>query len=161
MNRLRIALSGMAVIAFVAFAFSACGDDDDDVASSPTASQVETGSPTASATGAEEDVSEAADDVFSAIRDMQRDRLRDLTGQALRDRARDQDYDHLMECVPENAAIELISREVEISGDTAAVTVTFEVTRDGETYEVERVWEFERSEDGTWLLTEFPDCPFD
>jgi hypothetical protein len=161
MNRLRIALSGIVLIAFVAFAFSACGDDDDDVAGSPTATQVETGSQTASATDAEEQVSEAVDDVFVAIRDTQRDRLRDLTGEGLRDRARDQDFDRLMECVPDDAEIELISREVQVSGDTATVIVTFEITQDGEASEVERIWEFERADDGTWLLTEFPECPFD
>jgi hypothetical protein len=45
-----------------------------------------------------------------------------------------------------------------IDGDAATVEVRLEVDRDGETEDVERVWELERGVDGVWRFTSLPDC---
>ena len=106
-------------------------------------------------------VSAAVDEVLVAIQERDRDRLHDLSGDQLRDRTRDADRDHVVNCLPEGASVQIVSRDVTITGDTATVTVTFEVTTaDGATQTVERVWTFARQPDGTWRLAEMPECPF-
>jgi ketosteroid isomerase-like protein len=106
-------------------------------------------------------VNAAVDDVLVAIRQHDRDRLHDLSGDRLRDRTHDADREHVVNCLPEGASVQIVSRDVTITGDTATVTVTFEVTTaDGATQTVERVWTFARQPDGTWRLAELPECPF-
>lgn len=67
-----------------------------------------------------------------------------------------QDRDPLFSPVDE---LDVANREITIDGDTATVTVTLDVTIDGETSQVDRVWTYERV-DGTWVLLEVPDCIF-
>jgi hypothetical protein len=158
--RTRLLIVPLAVLVTVALAAAACGDDDDEaeVTDTPIVTTPATGT---TAPADESALNEAVDEVLAALQQRDRDRLRDLSGGQLRDQARDQDFERLLQCVPDDAEIDFISRDVEIDGSNATVTITFEVTQDGETTEVERVWEFELSEDGsTWLLMEFPDCPF-
>lgn len=120
----------------------------------------------AAATGTEQtseaeqaEISEALDEVVAACGDRDRDRLQDRLADDLHDQVRDRDRDRLF--AAEGTTIELLSRTVEIDGDTATVTTVIAVTRDDETSEVERTWVFERTEDGTWVLTEVPDCLFE
>lgn len=164
MNRLRIFAIAAALTAVALMAGAACGDDDDDTTTdTPAATSPAEASPTATASATGDDaaaVGEAADEVLSAIRDQDRDRIHDLTGDQLRQRIQDQDFDQLATCLPDGASIEMLSRTVETDGDSATVTVTLQVTDDSGTSQVERVWEFERQDDGTWALTELPDCPF-
>jgi predicted lipid-binding transport protein (Tim44 family) len=119
--------------------------------------------PIASASGSDDATAQlnaAVDAILATLRDRDRDRLRGELGGQLRDRIRDQDLDRLMTCVPAGATFEVVDRQITISGDTATVTITFSVTEDGKTTEVERVWTFTRQPDGTWLLSELPACPF-
>lgn len=109
----------------------------------------------AAATADEDAVLDTVDDVVIACQDQDRDRLRNALAEDAQDRIRDRDR-----LFAEDATIEVISRTVEVDGDTATVTVVLEVTRDGEATEVERVWVLERTDDGTWLLTDVPDCLF-
>lgn len=103
---------------------------------------------------------DAIDEVVLSLRNQDRDRLRDGTGDRLRDRIQDRDLDRLMACMPERADIDIVAREVAIDGDLATVTITFAITVDGESSEVERTWIFEQAADGAWVLAELPTCPF-
>ena len=137
-----------------------CGTDtteaDDPSAASETADEdVADGSGDETDQADEADVVAAAEDVLAACQDRDLDRLRDRMGDG-GDQLRDQDRDRLW--ADDDAEFELLSTSVESDGDTATVTAVVEVTVDGETTEVERVWVFERDEDGEWVLTEVPDC---
>lgn len=175
----------ISIVLLLVVVLVACGDDDDDdnggQAATPTTEAVADATPieaagdmtatpagsgtdaTASPAAGDETVAveQAADAVFDAIRQHDRDRLHDHTGDHLRDRIQDRDLDHLAQCMPEGASMEVVDRTVEIEDGTATVTHTLEVTTaDGETREVERVLTFEQDEDGDWVLTELPECPF-
>ncbi len=137
---------------------STCGDDGSDTASTSGSVAVTVASVAGVAstvtTGEEAAVSAAVDDLAVACGAQDRDRLRDLSGDGVRDRVRDQD-----QLFTEVEELTVIDREISITGDTATVTAMVEVTVDGDTSQVERVWTFERV-DGVWLLSEVPDCLF-
>ena len=150
--------------------FVACGDDDDDAAeatatpvaatASPTESGSSAGEPTASADD-QAAVEETADEFLLAMQDRDRDRMHDFSGDRLKERSQDQDFEHLAMCMPEGASMQVVDRTVDIDDATATVTQALELTAaDGTTTEVERVWTFERADDGTWELSEMPECPF-
>jgi hypothetical protein len=110
------------------------------------------------------DATAAVDEFDSYVAQLQqrdRDRLRDLTGDQLRQRIRDQDLDRLASCVPAGATVTVVSRSVQVSGDTATVTATLKLTlADGTSSEAQHVVTFVRQADGTWKLSEIPSCPF-
>jgi hypothetical protein len=55
--------------------------------------------------------------------------------------------------------LQLLSQTVPSEADgSAEVTVRLRVYRNGETEDVERTWELERTEEGIWLFTELPAC---
>lgn len=135
----------LALMLALALGAAACGDADEAAPSEPAAPAAAT-----------EEATDAVDDVLAACQDRDRDRLRDRLDDELADEVRDRDRDRLF--AADDVTIELVSRTVEVDGDTATVTATFDVTRDGETTQVERVWVLELADDGTWVLTEVPDC---
>lgn len=144
--------SRIAMAVLLAAGLMACGETTDtDDTSTPVD---ETVSPVA----ADAEVLEALDDVIAACSDRDRDRLRDTLDPDLGDQVRDRDRDRLF--ADDDVTFDLVSRTVEVDGDTATVTAVFDVTDDGETTQVERVWVFERTDDGTWVLTDVPDCLF-
>lgn len=141
----------------------ACGDDDDDTATTgspavtePVTSAPDTGAPDTGAPGDDEAALEAATaELLDVCLTRDRVRLRDLSGDGIQDRLRDQDMDRIFGAAVDE--ITVVERVIEIDGDVATVTVTLEVTVDGVTSELERVWVFERV-DGVWVLAEPPDC---
>ncbi|RIK35164.1 MAG: hypothetical protein DCC58_20790 [Chloroflexi bacterium] len=164
-------MTALGVILLIgSLALAACGGDDDNGATAttvgqtqvaPTATTVEQSVPTDATEADTGAVEEAVDAVVLVLQQRDRDRLRDLTGDQLRQRVRDQELDQLQTCIPEGATVEVLGRQVTIDGDTATVTVTLQLTSaDGKTSTSERVWTFERQADGSWMLAELPDCPF-
>lgn len=138
-------------------------DDTVTEASNSTATQPVTGNTSPAPTSDDQitAVERAADQVMQAIRDRDRDHLHDMTGHHLRDRMHDQDFDQMMQCIPDGATVDVLARVVEIDNGTATVTHTMQLTTaDGQVTEIERTWIFEQADDGTWLLSERPDCPF-
>lgn len=145
------------LLAALALTLSACGTDTattDDAAATPSVAGA-----TTERSDDEAAIAAALDDITMACQDADRDRLRDHVADELHEPLRDRDRDQLFH-TDTDATITLLSRTIEVDGDTATVTTVHEVTIDGETTEVERTWEFERTDDGTWVLTELPDCPF-
>jgi len=105
-------------------------------------------------------VEDAVGEVVEAMRKQDRDGLRDLTCASLRQGIRDEDLDELATCFPMNAKIEILGQQVEVSGDTATATVTLQqLVRAVKTKE-QCVLEFECEEEGTWVLSALPECPF-
>lgn len=96
----------------------------------------------------------AADELAVVCADQDRDRLRDLSGDGTKNRVRDRDP--LFSSVDD---LVVVDREVDVDGDTATVTVTLDVTIDGETSQVKRVWTYEKV-DNVWVLSDVPDCLF-
>ena len=143
-------LAAVAVAAALALIAAACGDSDD--AASTTA---ETSEPSSDTADDEEALASAVDELVAVCEDQDHARLRDLSGPGVQDRIRDQD--NVFNEDLEN--ITVLDREVSIDGDSATVTVTLEITLDGETSEAERVWEFEKVDD-VWVLSAVPDCTF-
>lgn len=155
-----------AVAMLVAAALVAgCGGDDTAgpaPATERTTATSGTATTSATATGIPPELAGAVDAFVAALADRDRDRLRDGTGDELRQRLRDRDLDRLRDCVPAGATVEVVSREATVEGDEAHVRVRLRITdATGATSEVEREWELERRADGTWVLTELPSCPFD
>jgi hypothetical protein len=182
MNRYRqsVLMFG-AFVLVVNILLSTCGGSCDKEASTATASTMSTSSPTTGTatsspqTGRPTDASPGSGSptgdtaalesetlgVTQAIQQRDRDRLQDVLGDQARERARDQDFQRLRDCVPDGATMTLLNRTVSITGDTATVTVTLQMpTFDGQTMTEDRVWTFQQQPNGTWKLTEFPDCPF-
>lgn len=128
----------LALVLVLALAASACGDDKQSDTAGDDAALVA-----------------ATDDLVATCKDRDHARLRDLSGAGIQDRIRDQDNvfnDDVDDVV-------ILDRQVTIDGDTATVTVTLEVAINGETREIERVWEYQRVDD-TWVLSAVPDCIF-
>ena len=144
-------LAAVAVAAVLALIAAACGDSDDDAASTTA----ETSEPSSDTADDEEALASAVDELVAVCEDQDHARLRDLIGPGAQDRIRDQD--NVFNEDVEN--ITVLDREVSIDGDSATVTVTLEITLDGETSEAERVWEFEKVDD-VWVLSAVPDCTF-
>ena len=155
-RRLLFVLTALLALTLVA---SACGDDDNETASTdatekPVDASTDNGADgTETATG-ETALSDAADELAVACGGQDRDRLRDLSGAGIRDRIRDRDS--LFSAVDD---LTVADRQIDIDGDSATVTVTLDVTIDGETSQVDRVWTYERV-DGEWFLSDVPDCLF-
>ncbi len=106
-------------------------------------------------------VQAAADAVFAALRDRDQLRLRDLTGDQLRSRLRDQDFAQLATCVPAGAQLQVQSREVVANADQAQVRLRIQVTHtSGAAYTIERMWEFQQQTAGQWRLSATPACPW-
>lgn len=128
------------------------------VATTPPAATSQAGStPVASDTAA---IEATTLQIFDAIRQHDRDRLHDITGDHLRENLREQDMDHLASCIPEGTTISVVDQKVEVAGDTATVTITLELTTaDGTKTTVDRTWSFEKDADGVWRLSELPECP--
>lgn len=168
MKKIALAFIAAAIIIPLALTAAACdGDEEGTSARSPEAEAaegtVEPGETLAADVAAAEDtaaVEVAVDDVFLVIQQRDQDRLRDFTGDKLQDRIQDQDLQQVATCIPDGTTVDLVSREVVVSGDTATATATFKITQDGETTDVQKVWEFQRQDDGTWALSALPECPF-
>ncbi len=108
--------------------------------------------------GTAEDVAaltSAVDELVVVCDDGDHARMADLTGKGIPDRDRDQD--NVFNPDVENVSV--LDRDISIDGDSATVTVTLEVAIDGDTGEVERVWDFEKVDDA-WVLSSVPDCLF-
>lgn len=146
LRRLLVVLATLLTLAMVA---SACSDDDD-----TTDATEQTADNGADSAADEVALSDSADELVAACGAQDRDRLRDLGGAGVRDRIRDRDP--LFSAVDE---LTTVDRRIDIDGDTATVTVTLDVTIDGATSEVDRVWTYERV-DGEWVLSDVPDCLF-
>ncbi len=156
---LRRLFPALALAIALALVVSACGDDDDSAVTEDaeeTADDPSDDGPTDTAMTEDDEaaLSEAVDDIAVACGAQNRDRLRDLGGAGIRDRIRDRDP--LFTAVDELTVVE---RVIDIDGDTATVTVTLDITVDGDNSQVERVWTYERV-DGAWLLSDVPDCLF-
>ena len=102
------------------------------------------------------------DRVFAAIQQRDENPLRELATEQVRQRIEDrpEDLEAIVTCIAEGSAITITGRDTRISGDRARASLTFEVEEGGETREVRDAWEFERQEDGTWLLSRLPRCRF-
>ena len=102
------------------------------------------------------------DRVFAAMQQRDEDPLRELATEQVRQRIEDrpEDLEAIVTCIAEGATITITVRDTRISGDRARASLTFEVEEGGETREVRDAWEFERQEDGTWLLSRLPRCRF-
>ena len=102
------------------------------------------------------------DRVFAAIQQRDENPLRELATEQVRQRIEDrpEDLEAIVTCIAEGSAITITARDTRISGDRARVTLIFELEEGGETREVRDAWEFERQEDGTWLLSRLPRCRF-
>lgn len=148
-NLLRRLLVVPATLLTLAMVASACSDDDD-----TTDATEQTADNGADSAADEVALSDSADELVAACGAQDRDRLRDLGGAGVRDRIRDRDP--LFSAVDE---LTTVDRRIDIDGDTATVTVTLDVTIDGATSEVDRVWTYERV-DGEWVLSDVPDCLF-
>ena len=167
---MNVLLRMFAMALILSLVFVACGDDEDDAAEATITPVAATASPTEPGSGAGEPtasadnqaaVEETADELLLAMQDRDHDRMRDFSGDRLKERSHDQDFEHLATCMPEGASIQVVDRTVDIDNGTATVTQTLELTTaDGTTTEAERVWTFERADDGTWVLSEMPECPF-
>ncbi len=154
----KAAVLALAAVAIVALAAAACGGGGEE--EGDNAEQT----PTTTATLSQDEVTLdlTVDAVFLFIRQRQRDRLRDLLGEELRQRVEEADLERLANCIPEGAVVQVASKELKVSADTATVKWTFLVTKaDGSSDEVKRTWKFERRADGTWALSELPECPYD
>ena len=102
------------------------------------------------------------DRVFAAMQQRDENPLRELATEQVRQRIEDrpEDLEAIVTCIAEGATITITVRDTRISGDRARASLTFEVEEGGETREVRDAWEFERQEDGTWLLSRLPRCRF-
>lgn len=160
-----------AVLFTLALLAAACGGDDtaDTTTSTETTASDATTSTDSSDDSSDDDSDDsgsdessddeaaleaAADELVVVCADQDRDRLRDLSGDGTKDRVRDRDP--LFSVVDD---LSVVDRVVSIDGDTATVTVTLEVTIDGEATQVDRVWTYGKV-DGTWVLADVPDCLF-
>jgi hypothetical protein len=109
--------------------------------------------------GEESEVNEAVQEVFLSVRLRSSDRLRELLGPSLRDSVTGQELEEAIACVPRSAGLDIARRAFQLSGDTATATITFSVTEGDQATEVDRIWQFERDDDGTWKLSALPECP--
>jgi hypothetical protein len=128
----------------------ACGDDD-----SPTPQ------PTVSITPEDEQaLDKAVADVIAALQLRTTTALDSLANDQLR--SRPEQLDRLATCFPEaGGAISVRSREMKPgTGSSVRLTINFTVTQDGATENSRRDWRFERQADGTYKLSDAPDCPF-
>ena len=106
-------------------------------------------------------VQATADAVLAALRDRDQTRLRDMTGDELRTRLRDQDMQQLATCVPAGAQLQVQSREVVVNADQAQVRLRIQITPpNGAAYSIERMWEFQQQTAGQWRLSATPACPW-
>ncbi len=154
----KAAVLALAAVAIVALAAAACGGGGE--GEGDNAEQT----PTTTATLSQDEVTLdlTVNAVFLFIRQQRQERLRDLLGEGLRERVQEADLEQLATCIPEGAVVQVASKELKISGDTATVRWEFLATRaNGTSDEVKRTWEFERRADGTWALSELPGCPFE
>ena len=102
------------------------------------------------------------DRVFAAMQQHDENPLRELANEQVRQRIQDrpEDLEAIVTCVAEGTKITIIGRDTRVLEDRARVTLIFELEEGGETREVRDAWEFERQEDGTWLLSRLPRCRF-
>ena len=90
------------------------------------------------------------------------ERLRTLMTDELDAQTTDVELADTLRCIPISLVDVLVGREVQRDGDTATITATYEVSSaegGDDTRRLERVWEFQRVEDG-WLLSGLPSCSY-
>lgn len=95
-----------------------------------------------------------ANELIDAIKASDRDRIRDMASGN-----QDTEADALAACVREGQEVDILVEEVFISGDEASVEVLWHVTGSGRSDVGQRTWQYERQGDGSWALSELPECP--
>ena len=76
-------------------------------------------------------------------------------------KARVSSLDPLATCYPADGALAVRTRVIKPeSGNDVRATINFTVTQNGATTTVANDWRFERQADGSFKLTDAPDCPF-
>lgn len=69
--------------------------------------------------------------------------------------------DPLATCFPADGALSVRTRQIKAEiGSAVRASINFTVTQNGATTTVPRDWHFERQADGSFKLTDAPDCPF-
>lgn len=70
------------------------------------------------------------------------------------------ELDELLACLAQHYFAEPATGEVDINDDRARVQIVFlRLDDEGTPMPFERLWEFERQDDGGWLLYRVPNCP--
>ena len=146
---IRISYRALAILLVTALAATACGANT----SAQTTSSL---SSTTTLTPEDEEVAMVADEVLEACQERDRDRLRDLSGDQLRQQLQDRDYDSFFENCESFATTEqTITRD----GDMARVQLRYRLGDEG--LERECTLEMERNGNGPWRLHTLPECPAD
>jgi len=57
-------------------------------------------------------------------------------------------------------AVQPIGADVEAFGEMASTTLDLRAIQGADVTEVEWHWDFERQADGSWALSELPECPW-
>lgn len=98
-------------------------------------------------------------DFLQALRQRDRDRLRDLIADRVRQQVNDQQIQQLADCVPQGATVSIVDQDIKVEGNNATVDVVLQMESDSGTQRADLQLKFELT-DGAFRLTEVPDCPF-
>lgn len=144
---IRISYRALAILLVTALTATACGANS----SAETTSSL---SSTTTLTPEDEEVAMVADEVLEACQERDRDRLRDLSGDQLRQQLQDRDYDNFFENCE---SFDTLERVVTRDGDMARIQLRYRLG--DQELERECTFEMERNGNGPWRLHTWPDCP--
>jgi|FLYL01.1.fsa_nt_gi hypothetical protein len=182
MRTRRLLAATLAVSAVLALA-AACGDDGDDNGAAPTLVPGVTPSPTGfiepqtpegggtpfagtiepDLLAQIEAISDATEQVMEAFQSRDPEMLRAILAEGLRAQVQDTALQQLATCVPEGATVDIgvpLPRGTQ-RGTLIDVLVTVRITENGDERQAERHWLFQPTADGSLVLIELPDCPYE
>ena len=154
MRNVLIVLVAIVAIVIIGVALTCNGNDGGDDGKSKQTPEAGTPLP------GDEKFEATVDAIIVVVRNGDGAELRDYLGAGLSEQVDDADLDGLAGCIPEGVTLRVLDRTLEVVGNDASATLEFEVTTaDGQTSDVIGVWNFERGDEGDWLLKELPPCP--
>jgi glutathione synthase/RimK-type ligase-like ATP-grasp enzyme len=148
---IRIAIAAVFAALLVALT-GACGGDDTAISlPSPT---------TTLAAQDDAAIKGAVATVAAAIQERSADQIRVLLTADAAAKLKDADLQRAASCIPEGDTMQVQSQTIKPVRDGAQVDVSFAISRKGTPRDIKRTWRFQRQADGSWLLSERPECPF-